>query len=264
MAIRFNGSTYARCTTDTPIKGTQWGSTFSIWVKLHAKPNNMIFLGSFSNSGLSAGQYLSYVSSTDQIAMTTYRDTIYRSSVIACPPIGEWFHVAGTCSGSTNRRVYVNGTAGSVVTNSLADEGLEEITIGVWRSVSAVSSINVWAEMADASIWWEPMSQTRIQSLADGVSPISHGVMSSGSLAAYYPLNDPNDFRNKAPRQQRRFHMDVISGRPLAGRSEPPALNNSTPYKLTEKNEPKIIAAPSPYISGARIRDRWAGLGRRY
>lgn len=262
MALHFNraANSYLRC-NDTPVQHNTGTVTLATWVRFASKTANMAILGGFSGSGTyNAGLYLEYLHSNNTIRATCYIGTAWYSASTAAPDAGKWFHLAGKFSSGTSRKVYLNGVSMNTSSTSVSWEPLEYFLIGAYGTLTTAGA-GLDGEMEHAAVWNTNIDDSDIAKVARGVSPLK---VRPDRLTGYWSLYDLNDLTNRSPVRKGQYDVDQIVGSVTDSILIPPVIRRHAEFQLARNPEPKVIAAPSPYISGARIRDRWAGLGRRY
>lgn len=96
------------------------------------------------------------------------------------PGTGIYFHFAGTFGSTTNRTGYLNGTAGSTVTNSANPTGIDQFLVS-W----SIGGIPWKGRLAAIAMWRVVLTAAEITSLAKGFSPRR---VRPQSLYVYLPL----------------------------------------------------------------------------
>lgn len=98
--------------------------------------------------------------------------------------LNQWQHVAGVFAAANARRVYLNGTAGTIETTSLSVASVDRMLIGAWERLGGWSAYFGGA-VAEAAIWKVALSDSEIGQLAAGFSPL---LVRPQDLIAYWPL----------------------------------------------------------------------------
>ncbi len=98
--------------------------------------------------------------------------------------MNTWHHGAAVFASSTSRTAYLDGTAGTENTTSIAPSGVDRTDVGTQFYSGA--RLNYFSgRIAEAAIWSVALTAAEIVSLAKGFSPL---LVRPASLAAYWPL----------------------------------------------------------------------------
>lgn len=96
-----------------------------------------------------------------------------------------WFHAGAVFASTTSRTAYLNGTAGSANTTSIAPSSLNRTAFGRIPNFQS-AAINYWnGDLAEAGVWSVALSAADMAMLAAGVSPL---LVRPDALVAYTPL----------------------------------------------------------------------------
>ena len=139
-----------------------------------------------------------------------------------------WSHACGVNVSSTDHRVYLNGgSVGTSATETVADL-CDRITVG--RAGTNSPSNYFSGDIAECAIWNVALSETEVQTLAAGYSPL---FVRPGSLVFYDPMirSDSGDDTH-----------DIIGGLTLVGQG-------GTGVPVTS-NHPRIIRPSGLYVPG--------------
>lgn len=105
---------------------------------------------------------------------------------------GSWNHGAAVFSSTTSRTVYLNGTAGTTATNTIATSTPTKVSIGTRYSAGTrIGFFN--GKIAEVGIWNVVLTAAEITMLSLGYSPL---LIRPQNLVAYYPLIGRNSPEN--------------------------------------------------------------------
>lgn len=96
-----------------------------------------------------------------------------------------WNHAAGVFASTTSRTAYLNGTAATTDTTSVANPTPDFTSIGVLRRSTIAAACPSTTLIAEAAIWSAELSADDIASLAAGFSP---RMVRADALVAYWPM----------------------------------------------------------------------------
>lgn len=160
-------------------------------------------------------QYLISTNSDDKCQFAVFPGTTIIALGTSTLATGIWYDLAGTYDGS-NARVYCNGTEedSTPATGNLSAK-TAPVRIGAGSGGSGTEN-PYDGDIGHVAIWDKPLTAGEIESLANGISPLS---IRSESLLFYAPLNGQNP------------EYDVIGGLDLtvngSVKSEEPPIPNS-------------------------------------
>ena len=97
---------------------------------------------------------------------------------------GVWNHGAAVFTSTTSRTVYLNGTAATTATNSIANANATQVNVGTRYSASSrIDYMN--GSVGEIGVWNAALTADEITALSKGISPL---LIRPQSLIDYVPL----------------------------------------------------------------------------
>lgn len=188
MALSFNGSSqYVNCTTAA---ATSMPITIACWFRANTVP-----LASFqclfqinNNAGSASSAYRLIIPSNTtalRAAQATTGTIVNADSSSGVLSSNVWAHGAGVFSSTTSRTVYVNGSAGSTNTTSLAAPTVTTMNLGAVVTNTSTAGTFLAGRLAEVGVWSAALTAGEIASLSRGVC-CNH--VRPQSLVFYAPL----------------------------------------------------------------------------
>jgi len=188
--------------------------TLSAWIRLESSFTEGKIVAKWADAG-SRFQYLLSTDSGDKCQFAIFDGGIKIALGTSILVVGNWHHIAGTYDGS-NVRVYCNGVEEDS-TPATGNMPSTTAPVRIGAGSGGLGTENPFdGDIGHAAIWDKPLTAGEIESLANGINPLT---IRSERLLFYAPLNgqDPE--------------YDVIGGLDLTVngpmKSEEPPIPNS-------------------------------------
>jgi len=158
--------------------------TLSAWIKLESTSTEGKILAKWSDAG-GAFQYLLSTDGGDMCQFAIFNSATRIATGTTVLTTGTWFHMAGVYDGS-EIRCYLNGVEeGSTATSGNMSSTSAPVRIGAGSGGSGTES-PFDGDIGHVAIWDRPLSESEIESLASGISPLR---LDQSNLLSYWPLN---------------------------------------------------------------------------
>lgn len=186
MARDFDGTADYLEATSAP--ATALPVTLVCWMRTDQTTTSSVALCVGTNGGNGRVQvvYQGAVANDPVAAQSISSDASGVEGVSGVTPGTAWFHAAAVFTSTTSRRAFVNGVGGTTNTtsNDPGASGWNRTLVGARRNSTSIGAYYDGA-IAEAAIYNVALSESEIEQLANGYSPL---MVRPQSLAFYAPL----------------------------------------------------------------------------
>jgi len=144
--------------------------TMALWFRPASLIDGQCLLTLGSSAGVARYQISANAASNQVLVIKTADGgTQSNSTNTASFAVGQWMHIAGVFSSTTNRIGYINGVAGTANTTSVGTATPDRIVIGARLTGGFSQYTN--GDIAEVGVWNQALTADEIDGLAKGFRP---------------------------------------------------------------------------------------------